>query len=198
MKVEHVFNRKIIRFQCDEVEFYTNENFLHNLNRLFNHPAMRDTVSNEQVGDAQTTVGKNFLLPLKLPGAENLERWIHERLMEAAPHFVDFTPTSIQFVRTWTNKMFRGCEGQTHNHRGPNHGVGVFYVNIPENGSDLVFVRDGVYMTKISDYAIGDVVFAGTRTGELVLHDTEISHAVSEHDNDEPRICIVVEFTYIP
>jgi hypothetical protein len=198
MKVESVFNRTIVRFQCEDKDFYSNENFLQNINRLFTHPSMRDNVSQEQIGEAQTTVGKNFLLPLKLPGAENLERWIHERLFEAAPHFVDFTPSKIEFIRTWTNRMFRWCEGQTHHHRGPNHGIGVFYVNIPENGSDLVFVRDGVAWTRIADYSPDDVVFAGTKTGELVLHDNEIAHAVSEHNNDEPRVCIVMEFKYIP
>lgn len=198
MKVESVFNRTIVRFQCEEKDFYTNENFLQNIDKLFMHPSMRNNISKEQIGEAQTTVGKDFLLPLKLPGAENLEQWIHDKIIEAAPHFVDFIPSNVEYVRTWTNRMFRGCEGKTHHHKGPNHGIGVFYVDIPENGSDLVFVRDGVDWSRISDYSTDDMVFANTQTGELVLHDVEIAHAVSEHNNDKPRICIVMEFKYIP
>jgi hypothetical protein len=200
MIVQQVFNRKVVRFQCEAEEVYKNKNFLQNLDRLFDHPSIRDNVSMEQNGKntARTTVGTAVIPPLQLPGGENLQKWIYDKLFEASSEFVDFVPKKIEFIRTWANRMFVGCEGATHHHKGKNHGVGVFYVNIPTNGSDLVFVRDGVYMSCISEYSSDDIVFAQTKTGELVLHDPVISHAISEHKNNEPRTCIVFEFKYIP
>jgi hypothetical protein len=199
MIVQNVFDRKVVRFQCEDETFYKNEEFLKNINETFEHPSLTSSggAVAERIGHAPSTVGKYFLRPLMLPGSEQLKKWIDDRILEAATHFVDFIPRNIEYVRNWSNKMYKESEGLVHRHKGSPDGVGIFYVNIPENGGDLVFIRDGAYLTRIEDFAPEDIVFAGTNAGELVLHDPSILHSVSKHNNDEPRICIVVEFKYI-
>jgi hypothetical protein len=221
MKLQPVFNRKIIRFQCDSEEIYKNKNFLQNLDKLFNHPSIRDNTSIQQSGKMHTTVDKPFISPLQLPGGELLEKWMYDKILEASSHFVEFIPTKIEFVRSWANKMYINSSviphihGAQHkiqknysdqlrnkihqsNYRFKQAGVAIFYINNPSNGGDLIFIKDGEVYNDISEYSSNDILFANVKAGELILHDVEMCHAVSEHKNNEPRICIVVEFKYIP
>lgn len=195
MKVQTFFEEKIVRFICDDKSIYENEVFQKNLEKFFNHPSVEKVTAAEQVGSGYTYRGLNKITPLMLPGAEKLEKWIYSKLIEAAPFFVNFKPSKITFHRIWTNRTFKGYSGKTHIHN-ENHGVGIFYLSVPKNSSDLVIVRNGLPLTNINDYDETDIAYANVTTGEFVLHKTHLMHGISEHKSEEPRICIVMDFNY--
>ena len=153
-------------------------------------------VAPEIVGEIETTITSTIPIPM-LPGLENLMVWVKQQIMNAAPHFVDFTPSEFEFdlKRTWANKMFLGSKVTPHTHdvvpgtteRNTNNarGVAIFYLQLPEQSSDLVFIQDE------------DTIYANAKEGELIFHTKDILHSVTEHESDIPRICLVFEFTYL-
>jgi hypothetical protein len=200
MKIQEVFDRKVVRFQCEDASIYKNKKFLENLNMLFDHPAVRkNKAPRERAGHGTSTVGLESLQPLRFPESIPLKNWIDARIMESYIHFVDFIPSGIKYFRNWTNKIFKDAQVSVHDHAHKSvDGVGIFYVNLPDNGADLVFIKDGADLTTVDNYSPADIVQVNARDGELVLHDPTILHTTTKHNNEEPRICIVIEFEYIP
>ena len=193
MKIEKVFGTNVVRVMCEQPEWYQNEVAVNSLERLFRRHS-KDAP--EIVGKVQTSLTSPMPVEM-LPGLENLIDWVKKQIMMAAPSFVNFTPTGFQFdmKRTWANKMYRGSQVLPHTHdvvagsqerrTNNSHGVAIFYLQMPEHSSDLVFME-------------GETVHhANVKQGELVFHTKDVLHAVTEHQSDIPRICLVFEFTYI-
>lgn len=193
MKVEKVFDTHIVRTKCETVEWYKNLTALTSLERLFRHHS-KDAP--EIVGEIKTTITSPIPIPM-LPGLENLMVWVKQQIMNAAPYFIDFTPSGFEFdlKRTWANKMYLGSEVTPHTHdvvpgtdkrnTDNSRGVAIFYLQLPEQSSDLVFIQDE------------DVVYANVEEGELIFHPKDILHSVTKHKSYIPRVCLVFEFTYL-
>ncbi len=192
MRVQNIIGSNVVRVQC-ETEIYKNEVGLHNLERLFKNHSGKAV---EIIGKVDTSLTSPIPIQM-LPGLENLIGWVEKQIMLVAPNFVDYTPTGFEFdlKRTWANKMFKGSKVLPHTHdvisetgeRNTNDSriVSIFYYQLPEGSSDLVFMQDN------------EVVNADVKEGELVFHTKDILHAVTEHKSDIPRICLVFEFTYV-
>ena len=192
MRVQNIFGSNVVRVQCEK-EIYKNEVGLHNLERLFKNHSGKAI---EIIGKVDTSLTSPIPIQM-LPGLETLVSWVQEQALLAAPYFIDYTPTGLEFdvKRTWANKMFRGSKVLPHTHdviletgeRNTNNSrvVSIFYYQLPKDSSDLVFMRDN------------EVVNADVQEGELVFHTKDILHAVTEHKSDIPRICLVFEFTYV-
>ena len=193
MKIEKVFDTHIVRTKCETVEWYKNLTALTSLERLFKHHS-KDAP--EIVGEIKTTLSSPIPIQM-LPGLENLMVWVEQQIMNAAPYFVDFKPSGFKFdlKRTWANKMFLGSSVAPHTHDvipGTNNrntdntrGVAIFYLQLPEHSSDLMFMQEE------------DIMYANAKEGELIFHSKDILHSVTEHKSNIPRICLVFEFTYL-
>ena len=75
--------------------------------------------------------------------------------------------------------------------------VGIFYVDVPEGSSDLVFIRNGKADTYIHEYDECDRYHLKPKQGELVIHSPEVYHAVSVHNSDLPRNVFVFDIDYV-
>jgi hypothetical protein len=75
--------------------------------------------------------------------------------------------------------------------------VAIFYVDVPQGSSNLVFIRNGKDDTYIDDYVESDRYYLKPIEGELVIHSPETWHAVSVHNSDLPRNVFVFDIDYI-
>lgn len=203
MIVQDVFNTKVVRVMCEVPDFYDTPSIHKNLERAFHlaetYRPKDVKVGQEGVGKFETMMGGHMPVEM-IPGLEPLMAWISVHIMNAAPYYVDFKPSGFQFFRTWANKMYEGAEGKAHQHgKGDDDvGVAIFYLQVPENSSDLVFLEGDVVAQKtLDEYQDETKIYANVKQGELVFHDNKITHAITKHNNVVPRICLVFEFRYL-
>ena len=193
MEVKNVFGTYVVKARCENSEWYKNKVAVENLDRLFRQ---YNKSAAEAVGDIKTTINCPIPVPM-IPGLESLVSWVEQQIMLAAPYFVDFSPSGFKFdlQRTWANKMFKGSSvlphthdvipGTTNRHTTNSRGVAIFYQQLPTDSSDLVFIQND------------EKIYGEVKEGDLVFHSKNILHAVTEHQSDIPRICLVFEFVYL-
>ena len=101
----------------------------------------------------------------------------------------------LNLKRCWANRVFKNSEGLIHFHA--NSLVFLLYYNIPNNSSDLVFINPK-HIDKIkqseSSIPIEDKLAIKVHSGMCILHDGNILHGVSKHNNDNHRDVLVFEF----
>jgi hypothetical protein len=188
---------EVFKYKCSVTSLYQNTFFLGNLERLLDLPQVHErtqgTEYDSAFGKVLTSVGNEYSDITSLPGATKLVQWITDKLCET------YSCKDIKYTKTWCNKMFKGSEGLVHAHYHPKLSqvvpdfVAIFYVNVPENGSELIFVEDGIFNSHYYDYDKSKLKFHKVKSGDLVIHSPYISHAVSIHNSQEPRICLVFE-----
>jgi hypothetical protein len=178
--VKPVFDTNVIIQKCPYPDFYSTEDIISNLS-TFAHQFEKEAP--EQSGKAYTSCTRgakgriahfDYLQPLM--------KWIRDTVWYNR-HYLNGGEyaTGIALGRNWINEMHKDCFGIEHHHPCP---VAVFYVRIPENGADMIFVNGN------------ETIPAGATEGDLLIHDTGIRHSVSEHKNDISRICLIVEFNF--
>jgi len=189
----------IVNFShCSDSSLYTDEEFLFNVNTIFgldeiNTPENRYIVNLLLEGEGSTTEVMPYLSLMHIPGAERINTWVREECAKLYNVPVD----KIKISSSWMNRMYRGARGRIHNHAGnealgPNPTcIAIFYQNNPENGSKLILMRTGKFGDYTHTYPEEDKIYVTPETGDLVIHDPELWHAISEHNSDEPRICFV-------
>jgi len=143
----------------------------------------------------------------KLLNLENNElgKWMFSKFTESAKKFKLEEKCNINefyFYRCWGNRLFKNAdEGISHRHRlsyfDVPHLVAIYYHYVPEDGANLVFIKDQDEM-KItgrhhSTYPEKDKIYFKPKTGMLVIHDPTILHAVTPHTSDIPRTCFIFE-----
>jgi len=178
--VKKVFDTNVIIQKCPYPDFYSTEDIITNLSTFvhqFDHVAVSQR-GKAHTSDVCGTTGRiehfDYLQPLM--GWIKNTVWFNRHYLEGGEN-----ATGIVLGRNWINEMYKGCSGIEHHHHCP---VAAFYVRIPENGADMIFV-DG-----------NENIPAGAMEGDLLIHDTSIRHSVSEHKNDISRICLIVEFSF--
>jgi hypothetical protein len=192
----------IYTYTCPTPEFYTNNQLISNINLLLDLPdvtqRIQGTKYDSATGEVLTSVGNEYSDIQLLPGATKLVTWVTEKLLET-----NKKAKSITYLKSWANMMFKDSEGLVHAHVHPDFKdppvdfVAIFYVYVPENGSDLVFIKDGEFNTHYYDYPESKRTHIKVNTGELLIHSPQIAHAVSKHNSDIPRICLVFEGKYL-
>ena len=218
MIIENVFGDFIIKSQCKNVDLYKNEELTKTINNVFNFPKIqnrdRTLKGDSHKGAGLTTVSETYLSLVHLPGFNNLTSWITEQfLLAKEPLGLDKKGNEVYYKRSWANRLFFGGHGLCHNHTKVDNyisnltdytnvnfkpdAVGIFYVDVPENSSNLVFIKDGRPETWIEDYKKEDTYWLQTVEGELVIHSPELFHAVSTHNNNLPRNVFVFDIEYV-
>ena len=134
-------------------------------------------VSPEGTGLVLTTSHQNDMgVILNSDLFQDLILWIKEQVKQAYPKLYDREINDVYFMKVWSNKMYKQSSGDWHVH-GNADIVGIFYLNVPENGAYLITETQNVITTN----------------GDLVIHRGDLNHAVSEHKSDEPRIVLVFD-----
>lgn len=218
MIIETVFGKPLIRIQCEDDSLYHDEDLIKSVNHVFNMSSVENRLRRESgdshKGSGLTTVGQPYLDLIHLPGASRLTSWVTEQLISVHKILqVDKEVKSVYYKRSWANRLLLGGQGMCHNHvkldtymeEMTNYtnenfkpdAVGIFYVDVPEGSSDLVFIRNGRDDTYIDDYDICDTYFLKPKQGELVIHTPEVWHAVSVHKSTLPRNVFVFDIDYV-
>jgi hypothetical protein len=178
--VNPIFGTNVIIQKCPYPDFYSTEDIISNLS-TFAHQFEQEAP--EQVGKAYTSFNSPKGRIVQLDYLRPLMEWIRDAVWFNRHYLKGGAyAKGITLGRNWINEMHNGCSGIEHHHHCP---VAVFYVRIPENGADMIFVNGN------------ETISAGATTGDLLIHDTGIRHSVSEHKNDISRICLIVEFNFL-
>ncbi len=216
---QKIFDYTVCRILCENKELYKNKELTNSVQMVFDSPVVKYRVR-QVVGDSHksggyTSVGQPYPL-IDLPGAAPLVDWLSEQFLKVKPKICpNKTGNKILYKRSWSNVMQNGSYGSIHNHTKIDNyislagyesknfrpdAVGVLYVNVPENSSNLVFVKNkkGVEDQPV-EYFVGreDIYWLNPTEGEFVIHSPNVWHGVSKHNNELPRIVFVFDIDYV-
>lgn len=204
MNVLNIFNDKVVTTICEDKSLYKNDGLQKELDILFNLEYVLKHKDKYQKGQAITTCN---ILPidaiLDMPSIPRLAEWIIESIISARYEMCvgKYDPDKVKGVlicRAWANRMFKECEGICHIHEIPVlDGVAIFYVDVPDDSANLVFVKNGKDQTYYRDYQDNDKIYLSPQEGQLVIHRPDIVHCVTEHTSDVPRTCLIFDFKYL-
>jgi hypothetical protein len=112
--------------------------------------------------------------------------------------FTNKVVKDLKFDNTWINLTFQGCEIKNHYDKFEDTDykslITLFYPNAPAGGSSLVFIHNSKYGQWASDCLECDVIRIAIESGDVIIFDNSILHAVDTHTALEPRMCIATEF----
>lgn len=218
MIVESAFGHTIVRIQCSNPELYRNEDLTKAVDHVLNLPYFKNRKrgfkADSQIGNGLTSVGHDYLAVANLPGSSGLNKWISEQMLAAKSIFsINTDNKQVKFKRSWANRLFKGAQGKCHQHVKVDQYiaeltdysyvnfkpdiVGIFYVDIPENGSNLVVIKDGREDTYAADYPKEELYYINPKEGELILHLPEVWHAVTIHNSEQPRNVLVFDADFV-
>lgn len=188
------FDYILHKFRCDK-SIYENSSLNNAINQLLECEFANSTEVPEGTGDVKTTVGKEKNILDYTQETKDLLDWIKIQIC-SIKKYSQYQKNKIKFTRNWVNQMSKGSMGQVHAHTmGTNaDGVAIFYVKNSKLGSKLIIAKKLQEDTNYLNYATEDLYFIDTNSGDLIIHDYDVPHAVSVHNDEEPRICIVLEF----
>jgi hypothetical protein len=195
MNAQTIFGHKIFLSRCYDVSVYKNETLAQSIEMAYSIPEVKNKVDRSQIGKALTTVGIDLHIA-KLPGMERLMEWIGTQLQLVAD---DLGVTKHRFImpRAWTNRMFKDCEGRCHTHPPQADGVAIFYYQVPKDSANLVLIEGGINGSEHGQYAGNQKHFIVPSEGQLIIHPPGVPHAVTRHNNEDPRTCFIFEFIFI-
>ena len=156
----------------------------------------------EKVGRGKCTVG--FLQEyIKVKEFVKLSEIISEKILEAKFIFSKNDSDFIVYTNAWINEVYKGSSGKIHSHEStyPHSidGVAIFYYKVPEKGSHFIVVDENCFKEEnlhVEDYTFHEKSNLKVHTGDLIIHDSNLLHGVSEHQSDESRICFVFNFKF--
>jgi hypothetical protein len=185
--INYFHNNKYSIWQIDTSKFKSNTVFYNNLNSSFE--------ISSKLPLPQESNGLAYSVPLdKIPGFLDLLDVLSPSLNENFA--LIYGNQDKKIFRAWANRMHRDSFGSLHQHN-EDVKVLIFYYNVPENSSDLIFVHPK-YKNKniLNPYLLPDEDKLNIKVteGMCILHDGEILHAVSKHNSDTPRDCVIIEY----
>jgi len=189
------------KYKCNDKSLYENPILLSSINLLLDLPdvvyRIKGTKYDSATGEVLTSAGNEYSDVLTLPGAKGLVDWITSKVQENSPQ------KSVLYIKSWANKMFYGSQGLVHAHTHPDFKnyesdfVAIFYIHIPEDSAQLVFVEGGEFNKKYTDYDKTKLTIMECESGDLIIHSPTTPHAVTIHNSHTPRLCVVFEGKYV-
>ena len=185
------FDYKLYREQCNE-SIYKDPNLISAIDTLLETTYANSTTPSERIGKAVSTVGSDFNI-LHLPEIRNLAEWIVSQIM-TIDEFRSKNSNTFDFTRHWANRIYKDCNGLCHTHPKQADAVAIFYLDVPEGGSDLVIINNGKEDSNYLEYGEKDRHDINVESGTLIIHKPDVPHAVSIHNSTDPRTCLIFEF----
>ena len=168
----------IILKKYDKDVWNTNEDFRKEFNLYFNKEEIKNRTITQAKGFLSSTasdhISEDWILNSKY--LKPIINWIEKEILESTKYFLNIEYKNIYPSRIFINKMYKNSSADWHSHTVSGL-VGVFYLNAPENSGEL--------LTKNKKIRV--------KTGDLIIHQPELKHAVSKHLIEEPRISLVYE-----
>ena len=162
---------------------------------------------NSGFGKLESTVGIDHKILPDILDFKNEEvgRWILNNMVIAANEIFSVkTVESVEFYKTWANKIYRNHYKITaHRHQILTNPlqyemVCVFYYEAPERSADLIIVKEHDNINNSTantweSYPRDSRLHIRPTAGMLICHSSTTLHTVGTHDNDLPRTCFVFE-----
>lgn len=137
---------------------------------------------------------------LAMPGFMKLLTNLYP-VVEQARQFYKITNSILSIRRLWANKIYQGCQSNTHRHTSVINDacdfVGIFYYQADELASKLVITELDDIGLWDSDIEESKKQYISAVPARFVFHPPGLVHAVSLHQSLMPRICFVFEFEFI-
>jgi hypothetical protein len=195
MDTQTIFGHKIFLSMCFDESVYKNKTLEDSIEMVYKIPDIQNKVDSSQIGRALTTVDIDLHIA-NLPGMERLIDWIGKELKLVANE-LGVTKTRYIMPRSWTNRMFKDCEGRCHTHPMQADGVAIFYYQVPKDSANLVLIDGGVNGAEHHEYPENKKHFIVPSEGQLIIHSPKVPHAVSRHNSNDPRTCFIFEFVFL-
>lgn len=217
MIVEQVFGDPVVRIKCEDESMWRNPMLEQSIELSYRqHSVVTRTPikgKDSYVGTGYTTVGQWYQF-VDLPGCIRLREWIEQSFLQAKDVIgLSHKGNGISFKRSWSNRMFRGDFGKCHKHTKLDlymkentdfsetnfraDAVGIFYADVPEGSSNLVFIQDGTEDTLIDHHPKEKQYWHKPIEGELVIHSPDVWHAVSVHNSNLARNVFVFDIDFV-
>lgn len=191
-----VFNYKVARTHCNDSLIYKSKEITQGLDKLFSDPNLCPCLDDQNGEGVSTFRLEDYFLFKDVDGIEPFKKWFEEQALEISDYFGKPNATGVTYFRAWTNKIYKGCSGNVHDHDPDSDAMAVFYPLAPEGSADFGFVKDGWAHARNNEIAIENLAWQNVEEGDLIFHETNAWHTVSEHQSDTPRIVFVIEFSY--
>jgi hypothetical protein len=195
-----IFGHPIYRFHCNQTELYTNRMLLDSVDRLLDLPEIqnrtRGLLYDSCYGEILTSAGNEMSDIENLPGARRLVEWITNQLLLTSP-----SSKTVEFTRTWCNKMFKDSEGLVHAHIHPDvpktdiDFVAIFYLQSTEEYGNLVIVDCNDFNTRVQEYPEDKKISLPCVSGDLIVHDKFVHHGITAVGKT-PRLIFAFEGTF--
>lgn len=198
-RLDTVFDEKIFRAGCTRPELYDNPELNSVLDKIFALPEIQNRSHREIVGNGKSFAGDTGFDIVNLPEAKPIVDWITNQVGMVRKYIpeslhLENKGTEVVYQRSWSNRLYKGASALTHRHLHPEVDlVAVFYVKVPDNSGDIIFIRNGQDDVAHTTFSEDDKVYVTPEQGELILHTPETYHAVSENLSDDVRICFVFD-----
>lgn len=201
-KIEHlkIFDYNIVKCKIPK-KIYNKKSFKKSINQTFEALECIDICkdTNESIGSVTTTVGlenTNSLI-LRINNVEELIHYVSEVIMKSF-FKKDFYTHKVVMTNMWMNKIYLNSKVRCHTHEKRENiksGVAIFYLNAPKNGSKLIILKNDIGNNFVTDEHLDISHYLKVDSGDLIIHSSDVPHAVSTHLNIEPRICLVFDFS---
>lgn len=193
MEKINCFDYVLYKSTCEE-SIYKNAALLESVNTILMQNSNVNNPSERQ-GAAISSVGSEFNI-LHLNQTHELANWIISQILDI-DEYKSKGSITIDFIRHWANRIYKGCSGLCHTHTDHVDGVAIFYLDVPDNSSDLVIIRNGKEDSNYIDYSDNDKIHIPVSSGTLLIHKPDVPHAVSIHNSKDPRTCLIFEFVIV-
>jgi hypothetical protein len=201
MNIINVFDEFVARIECNDSTLYHNEELIQSINMVFQSPYVinrdRKINTDSHKGEGLTTVGQPYPIT-DLPGIDNLIKWIDIELLKFKNELgIAKEKNNVYYKKSWANQLKKGGYGLCHKHLTQPDVVAIFYVDVPKNSSDLIFVKNGKDYEELKNINEEDIYTIQPIEGELIIHSPNLWHAVGMHNNDLPRNVFVFDIDYV-
>lgn len=192
-----VFDYKIARTHCEDEQIYKSPAITAGLDKLFSDPNLCPCLDDQNGEGVSTFRLKDYFLFKDVDGIEPFKEWFEKQALSVSDYFGKPNATGVTYFRAWTNKIYKGCSGNVHDHDPDSDAMAVFYPLAPEGSADFGLVKDGWAHARNNEILPENISWQNVKEGDLLFHETRAWHTVSEHNSEDPRIVFVLEFSYL-
>jgi hypothetical protein len=197
--IQTIFGSPVVILKFNDIEkLFPNEihkemvdHLMEPANKFVDHPYAKG-------GKICTTDLNSIIDEDKINRLQPLLNFLQQTGLTYSYLFTDKIVKNLRFDNSWMNLTFEGCEIKNHCDKYEDTDfkslITLFYPKAPRGGSNLVFIHNSKYGQWASECSETDMVRIAIESGNIVIFDNYILHAVDTHEASEPRMCIATEF----
>lgn len=187
-----IFDHKIIRCNIPK-KIYDNEDLINDIIKIFNREdILKAAAPKESDGKSYSTCGFSNDLILNIKNIDPLLSYISNIIKK---YFYKENVEMLRYDDLWMNLTYKNSSGKCHTHMGKNDGTAIFYFNVPENGSKLIILKEDIGSRLVNEKDQSISYNLTVKSGDLVIHSKDVPHAVSKHMSENPRLCLIINFS---